>query len=1308
MRPTFLSWPAFVAAVWLIAPTSALAFGETCADDEPGFANFEFARHRTAFAGAEHKARALTKTDDDGAIKRKIVALKKSLGPRIFKTGSEEHAVLQTELLLLGGDLSEADQGRLADLLRKEFDRGVTTQAGAEAFAAFALLDSSGDAADKVADEQRAERVAAALAAHRRLFGDQERQLPLWSRLIDLRRPEERLDLAKSFHAAATNMGSEVAVFESGLLLLAGLPETDPLYRPTAERVALLARELVERPATKTEFDYLHCLGQFSGLSVMVDAVGLVGTPNDKLDFIRRASRIMAQTITLETHGSFVFEDSGIVIASRLADREAYEDAMQVLGERRSELERYMHESSKEDPGGGGLHIVPLACRDPSTAKICGLLLAAQLLTYSGARGPVAIALLQDANALAAADNVDPKLANNLRITLAETEWRHGQRSLAAAFVTGTDPAELKASALPSDYVTYQRLRAEIANAALEPTVANESFAEVVAVAIATEMSKDASVDAGAITETANTLVRRYGFQSFCEGCGAQAVETAKRWLLRSDGQTNPGAAATNYLLYRLLPEIDRKPAEVKTLEGRLRKALGSAWAREFEAARSQMSKATDDDVVRAVALKMLLLHSVNWVVNDVEDFQDNVGLQRDAVVRFLVEENLDKKRAAWSDITEALFSEDSLEEMLDRVDDFARYLFASGYSLAARTVLETLADQLALAPSANAATDARQDADALRVAKGRPPTWASIYARLAARAATAGDFAEANARLDTASRIVKSSLADEWTKGPDHVAPLLRELKPTLRLIAQIRIVTAIAGEGEEASDARNRAFEELQYAMLGDTALGLQAALRRRLLADPTLAAAVSARDSALLTLTQLEDFDAAVGTLDHARFEEERDNARAKIEEASKVAEALLPVSESVGSLAPMSLAEAQGLLASDEGVLLLHAGSDAVYGGFVANSGEPTFWRVEVPRAKLEAQVTTLRKGVDLGPGSYPNFPVAEAHEFFRQYLGPIEEQLSSKKRLLVSADGPFNSLPLAILAREAPLKLPKTPSEMRDLRIKWLGLSHAIAYVPTIRALESRKADKLGSRAAHTFAGIGNPVFAGNAAEVRRIDFSGLFGERGLADVELLRHAQPLPETETEVRSFSKLLEGREEDLFLRSNASEAAVRANGLGDYRVIVFATHGLMGGELASGSEPGLVLTPPSSASIEDDGLLTASEIMNLRLDADLVVLSACNTAASDGRPQAEGFSGLTRAFLDAGARSVIVTHWAIPSEPAVEVTARMIAARKGDPKLSWSEALRRSFEQVVNEVGGPLFAHPASWGAFTVVGAESTPEP
>ena len=100
-----------------------------------------------------------------------------------------------------------------------------------------------------------------------------------------------------------------------------------------------------------------------------------------------------------------------------------------------------------------------------------------------------------------------------------------------------------------------------------------------------------------------------------------------------------------------------------------------------------------------------------------------------------------------------------------------------------------------------------------------------------------------------------------------------------------------------------------------------------------------------------------------------------------------------------------------------------------------------------------------------------------------------------------------------------------------------------------------------------------------------------------------------------------------------------------LADYRVVYFATHGLVAGDVKGLAEPSLALTLPQPPSDIDNGLLTASEVAQLKLDADWVVLSACNTVAGD-KPGAEAMSGLARAFFYAGARALLVSHWSVAS--------------------------------------------------------------
>jgi hypothetical protein len=125
-----------------------------------------------------------------------------------------------------------------------------------------------------------------------------------------------------------------------------------------------------------------------------------------------------------------------------------------------------------------------------------------------------------------------------------------------------------------------------------------------------------------------------------------------------------------------------------------------------------------------------------------------------------------------------------------------------------------------------------------------------------------------------------------------------------------------------------------------------------------------------------------------------------------------------------------------------------------------------------------------------------------------------------------------------------------------------------------------------------------------------------------------------------------------------------------LAKYKIVHFATHGAVAGEVSRTSEPGLLLTPPDKASETDDGYLSASEIAGLKLDADWVILSACNTAAG-GAQGAEALSGLARAFFYAGARSLLVSHWEVNSDATVKLITKAIAELKADPKIGRAEA-------------------------------------
>ena len=194
----------------------------------------------------------------------------------------------------------------------------------------------------------------------------------------------------------------------------------------------------------------------------------------------------------------------------------------------------------------------------------------------------------------------------------------------------------------------------------------------------------------------------------------------------------------------------------------------------------------------------------------------------------------------------------------------------------------------------------------------------------------------------------------------------------------------------------------------------------------------------------------------------------------------------------------------------------------------------------------------------------------------------------------------------------------------------------------------------------------------------------------------------LPDTSVELTSLAEFLgANNNRDLFLKDRATEFVIKNAKLARSKVIAFATHGLLSLETKNYGgpfEPALVLTPPRTASPVDDGLLTASEISQLNLDAKLVILSACNTAVGKNENR-DGLSSLAKAFFYAGARSLLVSHWKIDSEVTTKLTTTMFKIIQNKPSLSYSMALRQSMLIIASD---PQTAHPFFWAPFSFIGA------
>jgi CHAT domain-containing protein len=338
-----------------------------------------------------------------------------------------------------------------------------------------------------------------------------------------------------------------------------------------------------------------------------------------------------------------------------------------------------------------------------------------------------------------------------------------------------------------------------------------------------------------------------------------------------------------------------------------------------------------------------------------------------------------------------------------------------------------------------------------------------------------------------------------------------------------------------------------------------------------------------------------------------------------------------------------------------------------------------------------------------------FDRATAYDLYQKFLAPVADVLKGNKRLLIVADGALTSLPLSVLVTQPPEGEDTDPDTLRATA--WLIKSYALTTLPAVSSLKALRVFQRKSDASQPFRGFGSPTLAGRSggvapatpAEVQVASRSASVFFRGrFADVDVVRQLEPLPATADELRHMASALGADPaKAVTVGDAATETAVKGADLSHASIVAFATHGLVTGELTGLAEPALVFTPPAKATDIDDGLLTASEAAQLKLGADWVVLSACNTAAGDGTPGAEGLSGLARAFLYAGARAILASHWPVRDDAAAALTTGTFANLTKDPKLGRAEALRRAMISVMDDTDDPTLAHPSAWAPFVVVG-------
>ncbi len=428
-------------------------------------------------------------------------------------------------------------------------------------------------------------------------------------------------------------------------------------------------------------------------------------------------------------------------------------------------------------------------------------------------------------------------------------------------------------------------------------------------------------------------------------------------------------------------------------------------------------------------------------------------------------------------------------------------------------------------------------------------------------------------------------------------------------------------------------------------------------------------------------------------------------------------------------PARLADARAVLRPEEVLVAFYAGEDQAYVWAARADGRAVFAAIPQTRAQLAATVGKLRKALDPGAvdiDQIPPFDVVAAHSLYRTLLGPVEPLLADASTVLVAPHGPLAQLPLALLPTTAVAQPGKSSLLFAGYKIvPWLMRRYAVVQLPSMTALTSLRRLKPADPSRQPFIGFGNPLFSKAQAASAGMPLLAAGTTRGAkgrhgrlrnavrtarADSAGLALLPRLPDTQEEILEVAKALGADPaQDAYLETRATEQAVLTTDLSHRRVVMFSTHGLIPGDLDGLTQPALALTSPDVTPGGGDGFLTLDKVLTLKLNADWVVMSACNTAAGDGAGS-EAVSGLGRGFFFAGARAVLASNWPVETEAARLIMTQLFRLQAADASLSKAEALRRAMLAVADGPGSVdpktgkadySHAHPLFWAPFVVVG-------
>ncbi|MEH6788994.1 MAG: CHAT domain-containing protein [Parasphingorhabdus sp.] len=409
--------------------------------------------------------------------------------------------------------------------------------------------------------------------------------------------------------------------------------------------------------------------------------------------------------------------------------------------------------------------------------------------------------------------------------------------------------------------------------------------------------------------------------------------------------------------------------------------------------------------------------------------------------------------------------------------------------------------------------------------------------------------------------------------------------------------------------------------------------------------------------------------------------------------------------------LSLADLRSTIQPNEAYLQMAIVGREIF-MFYADQSHAAVHRLAIDEATLDSKVDRIRDSISvLENGQYVTYPfdMETARELYVQIIEPFADQLAGKTHLIFEPDGAMLRLPVNLLvADDASVSQYLASTEAPDgdpfdyAAVNWLGRTINVSTAVSAPAFaDARQAPQSTASLQYLGFGRNQPVLASTKVAASRVD------DRNMDP----RCQWPLsqwnsPISDRELLTAQSLIGATSSDVITGGAFTDTGILAkSNIGDYRILHFATHGLVTAPTPScPAKPALVTSFGGGGS---DGLLAFDEIFDLKLDADIIILSACDTAgkASIAVTREAGVSsgggtaldGLVRSFIGAGGRSVLASHWPAPDE--FRATERLINGLFRDGRgNSIGDALRHSQLELMND---PVTSHPFYWAGFALIG-------